>query len=91
MVVGDLSIGGVSHLYLAGPAERVLFLLRCFLDLRSACLIGSGTLFRDDATTSAMAVSSDTLCPTDTYTGLGAWSDVRRAWKFNQYRGDDLN
>jgi len=41
--------------------------------------MGSGTLFSEHATTSSTAVASDILCPTETYTGLGAPSDVRTA------------
>ncbi len=45
------------------------------------CLIGSGTLFIEQTTTSLTAVSRDIFCPTDTYTGLDASSDVFRACK----------
>lgn len=44
------------------------------------CLTGSGTLLTEQATASLTAVSSDILCPIDTYTGLAASSDVRTAW-----------
>ena len=43
------------------------------------CLTGSGTLLKEQASTSCTAVSSEILCPTDTYTGLVASADVRTA------------
>ncbi len=46
----------------------------------SACLMGSGTLFREQAMVRAMAECRESLWPTDTYTGLAAPSDVRTAW-----------
>ena len=47
------------------------------------CLTGSGTLLKEQASTSCTAVSSEILCPTDTYTGLVASADVRTACVIN--------
>ena len=41
--------------------------------------MGSGTRFSEQAKVSAMADCKESLCPTDTYTGLAAASEVRTA------------
>ena len=46
---------------------------------KHTCLTGSGILFLEQAVTSCVAVSREILCPTDTYTGLEASSEVRNA------------
>lgn len=51
---------------------------------KNTCRTGSGTLFLEQAITSCVAVSKETLCPTDTYTGLEASSEVRNACTFNE-------
>ena len=43
-------------------------------------LTGSGTLEHEHSSTKLVAVSKETLCPTDTYTGLVALSEVKTAY-----------
>ena len=44
--------------------------------------MGSGIRLIEHAMTSSVAVSKDILCPTDTYTGFRASSEVRKAYNY---------
>ncbi len=56
----------IQEFYNAEGFCPALFGLTARLDLRSACLMGSGTLFIEHASVSWMAVSREILLPTDT-------------------------
>ena len=53
--------------------------MQFFLHLQLTCLTGSGILNIEQALASSVAVSREILSPTDTYTGLTASLEVRKA------------
>ena len=55
------------------------------LDLKSACLTGSGILYFDTLFVNSIAVSKLMRCPIDTNTGFFPLSAQRRAFKFKIY------
>ena len=79
--------GGDTYMYMYIPKLYMYIIYYCIMCIHMlltttslTCLTGSGTLFTEQATTSSTAVFRDILCPTDTYTGLAAASDVRTAY-----------